>query len=137
MTRRESRELAFILIFERIFKDETLDQIIEEATEGRNIEIDDFSYKLASTAFEKLDDIDLIIKNYSKKWKLNRISKVTLAILRMAIVEIDNFDSVPISVSINEAVELAKKYGGDDDASFINGLLGAYVKDKQQEESKN
>ena len=65
---------------------------------------------------------------YSKGWKTNRLPKVNLAILRLAIYEIKYVDDVPASVAINEAVELAKKYSGEGDYSFINGILGSVAK---------
>lgn len=61
------------------------------------------------------------------------MSRVALSILRLSLWEIDNVDSVPVGASINEAVELAKKYGNSDDFSFVNGLLGAYVRGKGEE----
>ena len=87
-------------------------------------------------AFERLDAIDQVIQKYSIKWNINRLPKVTLAILRLAICEIDGMEDIPVSVTINEAVELAKKFASEDDASFINGLLGAYVHSKEQGEGE-
>ena len=71
---------------------------------------------------------DRKINTYSKGWKTNRLPKVNLAILRLAIYEIKYVDDVPASVAINEAVELAKKYSGEGDYSFINGILGSVAK---------
>ena len=130
MKRSESREQAFILIFERSFKEESIEEIIEEATIGRNIQVDDYAYRLAKEVCGHLPWLDTCISEYSKKWKLNRLSRVALAILRMSLWEIDHEDSVPVGASINEAVELAKKYGNEDDFSFVNGILGAYVRAK-------
>ena len=73
-----------------------------------------------------------MIEKYSTKWKLDRIVKVSLAILRMSISEMLYLEDIPVSVSINEAVELAKKYATEDDASFVNGVLGAVAKDLEQ-----
>lgn len=133
MKRSEAREQAFMLIFERSFKDESIDEIIEEAQTGRSLEIDDYAYTLARDVCGHLPWLDETISNYSKKWKLNRMSRVALSILRLSLWEIDNVDSVPVGASINEAVELAKKYGNSDDFSFVNGLLGAYVRGKGEE----
>lgn len=133
MKRSESREQAFTLIFERAFKDETIDEIIEQAAIGRNLQIDDYAYHLAKDVSDHMPWLDQTITSYSKKWKLNRMSRVALSILRMSLWEIDHIDSVPIGASINEAVELAKKYGNEDDFSFVNGVLGAYVRGKGEE----
>ncbi|MCI8649278.1 MAG: transcription antitermination factor NusB [Anaerotruncus sp.] len=134
MKRSEAREQAFMLIFERSFKDESIDEIIEEAAIGRSLAVDDYAYALARDVCGHLPWLDESISQYSKKWKLNRMSRVALSILRMSIWEIDHLDSVPVGVSINEAVELAKKYGNEDDFSFVNGVLGAYVRNRGQEQ---
>ena len=136
MKRREAREQAFTLIFERSFREEPIEEMIAQATEGRQIEVDEFARRLAALAFERLDAIDQVIQKYSIKWNINRLPKVTLAILRLAICEIDGMEDIPVSVTINEAVELAKKFASEDDASFINGLLGAYVHSKEQGEGE-
>lgn len=70
-----------------------------------------------------------MIESKLKNWKLSRISKVSLSILRVAVYELKYMDDVPTNVSINEAVELAKQYANEDDYSFINGVLGAIAKE--------
>jgi N utilization substance protein B len=72
---------------------------------------------------EKLDEIDQILSEASSGWKLNRMSKVDLTILRLAIFEIRFDEDIPVKVAINEAVEIAKTFGGDDSPGFINGVL--------------
>ena len=136
MKRSESREQAFMLIFERSFKDETIDEIIEEAVIGRNLEVDDYAYHLAKDVSDNLPWLDEKIAAHSKNWKLNRMSRVALSILRLSLWEIEHIDTVPVGASINEAVELAKKYGNTDDFSFVNGVLGAFVRDKGQGEAE-
>ncbi|MBQ2756220.1 MAG: transcription antitermination factor NusB [Oscillospiraceae bacterium] len=128
MTRKEAREQAFILVFESGFKDESLDDIIAQAAECRSIEIDKFAYELAQKALENKEKIDEMIDSGSKKWKKERISKVNLALLRLALGEIYYYDDTPDKVAINEAVELAKKYGADGDYTFLNGVLGGIVR---------
>ena len=134
MKRSEAREQAFILIFERSFKEESIDEIIEEAQIGRNLQVDDYAYDLAKQVCDNLPWLDQVISSQSKKWKLNRMSRVALSILRMSLWEIDHVDTVPVGASINEAVELAKKYGNEDDFSFVNGLLGAYVRGQRPDQ---
>jgi len=128
MTRKEAREQAFILIFESGFKNEPLDDIIAQAAESRSIEIDKFAYELAQKAIENKDKLDEMIEKGSKKWKKERISRVNLALLRLALGEIYYYDDTPEKVAINEAVELAKKYGADGDYTFLNGVLGGIVR---------
>lgn len=133
MTRSEAREQAFILVFEKSFnQSDTLDNIIANAQAGRDFVVDKFSYALAQQAYDHLEQVDGVIEKYSTKWKLDRIVKVSLAILRMSISEMLYLEDIPVSVSINEAVELAKKYATEDDASFVNGVLGAVAKDLEQ-----
>lgn len=133
MKRSESREQAFMLIFERSFKDDSIDEIIEEAALGRNLEVDDYAYNLAKDVTGHMPWLDKIISSFSQKWKINRMSRVALSILRLSLWEIDHIETVPVGASINEAVELAKKYGNADDFSFVNGVLGAYVRSKGQD----
>jgi N utilization substance protein B len=123
------REHAFILIFERIFIDYTVDEIIENATECSELEMNDDIKKLFKGVEENKSVVDSEIEKYLKKWSINRISKVSLAILRLAVYEIMFCDETPLSVSIDEAVELAKTYSVPEDASFINGVLGSFAKD--------
>ena len=131
MTRREAREQAFMLVFEKSFSDAPISDIIEHASEGRDLAVDEFSYSLTCPVVNKADELDAIISENLKNWKIERLSRVVKAILRIAVYEMMYLDDVPVSVSINEAVEIAKKYATQDDASFINGVLGA-VADKLQ-----
>lgn len=131
MTRREAREQAFVLLFEKTFnKDDSLQTIIENATEGRNIEVDPFAFQLASGWASRADAIDEQIEQHSTKWKMNRISRVALSILRLSVYELLFAEEIPDKVSINEAVELGKKFGTEEDSSFINGVLGAVERGK-------
>ena len=76
-------------------------------------------------AASNLKEIDELIDRYSVRWKTSRLPKVDLAILRLALAEICYLTDIPVSVTINEAVELAKRFGGEEDPSFVNGVLGA------------
>ena len=131
MTRRQAREQAFILLFEKSFNtDATVEELLELAKELRMLEDDEFVAALVNTTCDNIEAIDEHISANSKGWKINRIPKVTLAIIRMALAEILYFDDIPDGVSVNEAVELAKKYSTPEDASYINGLLGTVVRSK-------
>ncbi len=129
MTRTEAREQAFIVIFEKIFDSEsTLSQIIENAQEAEFIKINGFAKNLLAKIEENMDEIDSAIEKNLKDWSITRLPKVSLAVLRLAIGEMMFIDEVPAGVSVNEAVELTKKYGTTEDASFVNGVLGAVAK---------
>lgn len=125
MKRKLAREQAFILIFERGFLDYSIDEIIENATSARDMIDDAFARELAVGVFENLDLIDEKIEKNIRGWAISRVSRVSLAIMRLAVYEMLFIENIPISVSINEAVELAKTYGGNDDPSYINGVLGS------------
>ena len=129
MTRREAREQAFIVLFEKIFDDEsTITEIVETAKEAELIKINSFAENTLNAVEEHFSEIDEIIEANSQDWTLGRLPKVSLAILRLAVAEIKYIDDVPNGVAVNEAVELAKKYGTNEDASFINGILGTIAK---------
>ena len=127
MNRTEQREQAFCLVFQSLFNnDETL-AIYEENVAA----VGDFARELFEGVSSREQELDDVINKYSKGWKTNRLPKVNLAILRLAIYEIKYLDDVPNSVAINEAVELAKKYSGEGDYSFINGILGSVAKGEE------
>lgn len=123
MTRRQAREEAFILIFEKQFNDDSLADILELATEVREFEADYYIKQVFFGVFEKLSELDSVISEKAIGWSISRISKTALAILRLALYEIKFMDDIPVSVSINEAVELCKKYATKEDAAFVNGIL--------------
>lgn len=125
MTRRQAREQAFTLIFEKSFHPEiTVEEIISAAVEARYLQTDEFAVLLAKTVDEKQPEIDSMIEQNAIGWRKDRISRVSLSLLRLALCEMLYIEDVPTSVSINEAVELAKIYASQEDASFINGVLG-------------
>lgn len=128
MTRREAREQALCLVFEKQFQSEPIPEIIRLAREARELTPDPFAEELAAGAFEHLAEIDEAIRKYSIGWSTDRLSRVVLSLLRIAIYEILYVMDVPISVTINEAVELAKTYGGEGDAPFVNGVLGSLAR---------
>ncbi|MEG0805560.1 MAG: transcription antitermination factor NusB [Lachnospiraceae bacterium] len=127
MGRRELRENIFKLLFRVEFyeTDELPEQLItffDMAAEM--IESDEIYIKQKFNAMlEKLPEIDLAINKISEGWKTSRMCKVDLTLIRLAVYEIQYDQEVPTSVAINEAVELAKKYGTDESPSFVNGVL--------------
>ena len=131
MSRRKSREQAFALLFEKSFNDAPVMELAEGAQDARECIIEPFALSLAQGAEEKLDQLDARIDAHLHKWSRERISRVSLAVLRLAIYEMLFEDSVPVSVAINEAVELAKRYGGEEDSSFVNGILGSISRESE------
>lgn len=132
MTRREARDSAFILIFEKEINGFDTDLNLEIAEECDEIKINDYTKEVFCGVYDNLTAIDEIISKYSVSWNIKRISKVALAVLRLAIFEIKYLDSVPVSVSINEAVEIAKKYSTKEDSVFINGILSSVAKENNE-----
>lgn len=94
---------------------------LEQPIEGSEKE---YFLDIVQGVMEKKDEIDGLIQNHARGWSLDRMPKVDLAIMRLAIYELKFRQDIPWNVSINEAVELAKKYGGDQSKTFINGVLG-------------
>ena len=129
MTRREAREQAFMVLFEKTFSNETtIREIIETAEEAELIKINSFADTLLVSVENNLEAIDKIIEENSRGWTIQRLPKVSLAVLRLAIGEMMYSEDVPTGVAVNEAVELMKKYGTTDDASYVNGVLGTVAK---------
>lgn len=131
MNRFQQREQAFFLLFQNQFKalaDEDNISVYSENVE----EVGEYAKELYQGVLDNKEAIDAVISSYSNGWKINRLPKVNLSILRLAVYEIRYVDNVPDSVAINEAVELAKKYSSKEDSSFINGVLGTVVRSQAQ-----
>ena len=129
MTRRESRENAFIIAFEKLFRDDEIEEIISAAGEAGDFETDEFCERAAVGVFEHIEELDKLISEKSSGWKIDRLSSVALTAARLALYEILYESEIPESVSINEAVELCKKYGTEGDAPYVNGMLGTIVRE--------
>ena len=128
MKRRDARIEAFLLIFEMGFKDYPVEELLELAQESRQVNFNEYTKKLLQVVSSNLDEIDEIISSNLTKWKSTRLPKTTLALLRLAVAELKFLPDVPEKVSINEAIELAKIYSSEEDAAFINAVLGSAVK---------
>ena len=134
MKRNEARKQAVCLLFERTFnKQDSIERIIENASESRDLQVDAYALRLVKAVEEHQEEIDGLLQEYSKKWKLHRLTRIVLSILRAACCEMKYFDDIPVSVSINEAVELAKTFAQEEDAAFVNGILGAISRTLPQE----
>lgn len=129
MTRHEAREQAFAVIFEKSFNETaTFQEIIENAEECGLVKVNGFASTLLKAVEENTIKIDEVITENLVGWTLQRLPKVSLAVLRLAVGEILFNEDVPTNVSVNEAVEIAKTYGTPEDATYINGVLSAIVK---------
>lgn len=134
LTRSEAREQAFMLLFSKSFDDEPLEATIEDNGEMFRGGVCGYAQAVVTGIEAKKDEIDAEISKYLKKgWSLSRISRPSLAILRLAVYEIKYLDNVPNGVSVNEAVELAKKYTIDEQG-FVNGILGSFIRGREAEQ---
>lgn len=127
MTRRALRENIFRILFKAEFNSmEEMDEQIDFSLlnlEDLSTEDEQYITDKVKNILAVMDSIDEIIESVSEGWKIERIGKAELAILRLAIYEIKNEEDIPYKVSVNEAVELAKKYCNADTSSFVNGIL--------------
>ena len=150
MTRANARELAVHLIYGRTFTGEEPEQIVsvrlnkeyygelsqendvyaERPSAAQRAYID----SVVSGVANRVDDVDDVIRKFSIGWDLNRISRLTRAVMQLAIFEILYVEDVPTGVAVSEAVRLAKKYDGDDTGAFVNGILGSFVRSLDQKE---
>ncbi|MBP3348147.1 MAG: transcription antitermination factor NusB [Clostridia bacterium] len=145
MTRREVREVAFMLLFQLEFRqdvsiDDTLLQYYTMDADSSDDEEEIPEVKLSQKDREYIDavikgvgekksELDSVITEYAKGWSLERIIKVDLSVLRYCIYEMKYMaDRTPLAVSINEAVEISKKYGTEKSKSFVNGVLSSFYK---------
>ena len=132
MTRRESRENILKLLFLREFHEreeleEQKDLYFEMFTELGERSVNDIVTKY-SAIVDRLGEVDALLSEAPSGWKLSRVGKIELNILRLAVYEINYAETVPDIAAINEAIELAKIYGGDTSYGFINGVLAKVIK---------
>ena len=131
MKRSEAREAAFLLVFEKSFSEEALAEIIDAAGEARDMRLNTFAQSLAEGAVSHQEEIDTLISAHAHNWQVSRLTKVSLAVLRVAVYELLYGEGTPEAVAINEAVELAKKYAGEEEAVFVNGVLGGVAREHE------
>lgn len=135
MQRKQARENAFMLIFESVCKkDETAEEIFTKATELRGLEYDSYVTDVFFGAYENAEVIDERMEKHLKGWKKERISPVSMAILRLGFYEMLFMADIPSKVTINEGVELAKKFDDEKSYSFVNGVLNAMAQELSENE---
>lgn len=126
MNRREARKQAYLLLFQYKFQaDEVLELLNNFLEENETKGQKEYIEKVVRGCVENIDEIDRTIDEYSKGWKVDRISSVSLAALRLGTFELLYADDIPAAVSVNEAVALAKEFEGEEAAPFVNGILGS------------
>lgn len=133
--RRLSRELALQVLFQIDLVNANMEKSLKYIFENDKFpeEVKEFTLIIVKGVISNLIEIDKAIKNYADNWSLERITNIDRSILRIAIYEILHVKDIPKSVSINEAVELAKKYGTKSSFSFVNGVLGKINKNDIKE----
>lgn len=131
-TRSEARDAAFTQVFQMSMHEDDMDVIMDELLKERpecEANLGYIRQVVDGVAEHKKELEELIEKNLKQGWSVSRISKTSFAIMKLAIFEMKYVDDVPAKVAINEAVELAKRYGGEGEANFVNGLLASVYKE--------
>lgn len=128
LTRREAREAAFLTAFAATFEPETPSL----PSDSEQAEKDVFARRLLAAMDDHAEELDSIIEDHLKGWTLNRVPRVSLVALRLALAEMLYGEEQKPGVAINEAVELVKKYGADNDYQFVNGLLGTVAREREE-----
>lgn len=128
LTRRESREAAYLTAFAATFEPEA-PALPEDAEPPQG---DAFTAQLLAAMNDHAEELDAVITAHLKGWTLNRVPRVALVALRLALAEMLYGEEQKPGVAINEAVELVKKYGAESDHQFVNGLLGTVAREREQ-----
>jgi len=133
--RRRARECALAVLYSSDITETSATSIVEEGSyPDDGITVSDYAEALIAGVSDHAADIDARLARTSENWAVDRMPVVDRAILRIAVYEMLYVDEVPVSVAINEAVELAKLYGGEDDSSrFVNGVLGRIARAEDQD----
>mgnify|MGYP000918554959 FL=1 len=131
--RKDTRKNAMELMFQMEIQNDFSDEAIEKFQELNSLTVKqrDYMSLLFRNIEERLEKVDTVIEENAENWRIQRLAKVDLSILRIALIEMFYVEEVPIAVAINEAVSLAKIYGSDNSAKFINGILGTIVRAKK------
>ncbi len=133
MTRSEVRDSAFKLVFEQLLRSDDIEELYEIADEIEEITVNDDVKTIVDGTLAHSAEIDGIIESYSKSRRLSRISKLNHAVLRIAIYECLYDDKTPDNAAISEAIKLAGTYTYREDVNFINGVLGAFSRDRAKD----
>lgn len=133
-SRRKARECALQLLYQLDMGGNDFKRVIEQywkqLDEPLEEGVHEFSEKLVEGAWENRGEIDQMIASYSNNWKINRMAAVDKNILRLAIYELLYCPDIPVKVTLNEAVEIAKRFGTAESGSFVNGILDNVAREK-------
>ena len=131
LRRSEAREHAFLAAFSTTFQPDDPQEALSAHTENSEAVLDAFSRRLLDDLLAHREEIDAIITAHLKGWTLARLPRVSLTAMRIALAEMLYGEEKKPGVAINEAVELVKKYGADNDHQFVNGLLGSVAREQE------
>lgn len=131
--RRKSREFCLQILFQVEFSKQTLKDVLAQFWKENpaGAEVQGFAVRLVEGCVRNLKEVDTLIETSSTNWKLSRMATVDRNLLRQATFELLYLEGIPSSVTINEAVEIAKKFGTEESSSFINGILDKIAKEKK------
>lgn len=136
MERKTEREQTFCLIFEQALRQDAATDILNDAAEIRDFISTPYIEQTFLGVCEQCENIDSKISAHLTRWTIDRISKASLALLRLAVYEIIYNSEIPAGVAANEAVELAKVYCDEKDVAFINGVLGSVIRSQEETSCK-
>lgn len=131
-----AREIAMKMLYAAsLGGGETMDEVLEQSEQADTLSGSDktFLENLVAGVTNRQEELDAVIGKYAQGWALNRLGKVDLTILRMAVYELMCMPEIPVGATINEAVELAKRYAEDKSSGFINGILGSAARELRSE----
>jgi len=126
LKRREAREKALFYLYQSDLLKMNVDELIQKDLKYKK-EIDQFTLKLINGVKNNLNSLNEIINTYSTNWQIDRMSILDRNMLRIALYELIYEQEIPLKVTINEAIEISKKYGGEESGKFINGILGKAI----------
>lgn len=125
MNRREARKQAFLLLFQYKFQPENMERLLSDFFDENKVgDQREYIDAVVRGTLAEIEEIDSLISEYSKGWRVDRISSVSLAALRLGVYEIKYMKDIPSAVSVNEAVALVKEFEGEQALPFVNGILG-------------
>ena len=137
LKRKEAREQVVSLLFETEFKvEDRIEEVFAISVENREIPADDYIKRAYFGVYENQEKIDGLLGAHSNGWKTNRLSKLSRSVMRLAVYEMLFEEDIPYSVSINEAVELTKKYDDPKARAFVNGVLNSVKNELEADKEK-
>lgn len=135
MKRKEARELCMQLVYEMTIKNEFSLAGYQHYREQNPDQRDQDAYiqQVLTSVTQQHEPVEQLIRSYAIDWEMDRIARVDLAILRVAMAEMQDLPDIPSFVSVNEAIEMAKKFSTENSSSFVNGILGHYLRDRGED----